>query len=69
MTSTENLNVDRNIEENLLLEIIKNVCSEEQLSGKVKGKVNRIIADCDLTHHSSLHKLSTVDEQTSTLLG
>lgn len=53
----------------MLLEIIKELCSENKMSGKLRGKVTRIISDCDLTHHTSLHKLSTADDSTSTLLG
>ncbi|XP_063360770.1 structural maintenance of chromosomes protein 4-like [Cydia amplana] len=71
-TNTENFNIDlKTSQENILLEIIKEVCSDpnSKISSKLIGKVNRIIADCDLSHYSSLHKLSTVDESTSTLLG
>lgn len=70
ITSTDDLRVDmKTSQENCLLDIIKELCSENKLSQKVRGKVNRIIADCDLTHHTSLHKMSTSDESTSTLLG
>lgn len=57
--------------ENIFLNIIKEVCadSKNKLSPKLVGKVNRIIADCDLSHYSSLHKLNTADESTSTILG
>lgn len=71
-TSTEDLNFEmKSPQENILLDIIKEVCSasDTKLSSKLIGKVNRIIADCDLTHHSSLHKLSTADESTGTVLG
>ncbi|XP_061710933.1 uncharacterized protein LOC133520502 [Cydia pomonella] len=70
--NSENFNIDlKTSQENILLEIIKEVCSDpnSKISSKLIGKVNRIIADCDLSHYSSLHKLSTVDESTSTLLG
>ncbi|XP_028171598.1 uncharacterized protein LOC114360923 [Ostrinia furnacalis] len=72
VTSTEDLRIElKTPQENILLELIEELCSEPdgKLSTKLKGKVNRIIADCDLTHHTSLHKLSTADESTSTLLG
>lgn len=72
ITSTEDLGFDVKItEENILLNIIKELCSSSssELSSKLRGKVNRIIADCDLTHHSSLHKLNTTDERISTVLG
>ncbi|XP_075971855.1 uncharacterized protein LOC142973749 [Anticarsia gemmatalis] len=71
VTSTDSINFDINMrQENVLLDIIKEVCSENnKLSDKLKGKVNKIIADCDLTHYSSLHKLSTTDESTATVLG
>lgn len=72
ITSTDDLLEEvKSNKENLLLEIIKEVCSDpkSKLSSKLVGKVNRIIADCDLTHYSSLHKLSTADESTSTVLG
>ncbi|KAF9798647.1 hypothetical protein SFRURICE_006977 [Spodoptera frugiperda] len=71
VTSTENVCMDiKMTQENILLEIIKEVCSENnKLSDKLKGKVNRIIADCDLSYYSSLHKLSTGDESTATVLG
>ncbi|KAG6453590.1 hypothetical protein O3G_MSEX008229 [Manduca sexta] len=70
VTSTDDLNLEmKTIQENVLLDIIKELRSESKLSTKLKGKVNRIIAECDLTHHSSLHKMSTADESTSTLLG
>lgn len=72
VTSTEDLCVEvKTAKENLLLEIVKELSSDpgSKLSTKLRGKVNRIIADCDLTHHTSLHKLSTADESTSTLLG
>jgi hypothetical protein len=73
VTSTDDLHTaEMEIsQENLLLGIIKELCYEtdSKLSGKLRGKVNRIVADCDLTHHTSLHKLSTADESTSTLLG
>lgn len=71
-TNTESLSIDlKTSQENILLEIIKEVCndSSSKLSSKLCDKINRIIADCDLAHHSSLHKLTTVDESTSTLLG
>ncbi|CAF4765479.1 unnamed protein product [Pieris macdunnoughi] len=72
ITSTDDLNIETKLrQENILLDIIKEVCcaSDIKLSSKLIGKVNRIIADCDLTHHSSLHKLSTADESTATVLG
>ncbi|KAL0882619.1 hypothetical protein ABMA27_001055 [Loxostege sticticalis] len=72
VTSTEDLRVElKTPQENILLELIKELCGEpdSKISTKLKGKVNRIIAACDLTHHTSLHKLSTADESTSTLLG
>ncbi|XP_039749675.1 2-acylglycerol O-acyltransferase 2-A-like [Pararge aegeria] len=57
-------------QENILLDIIKEVCGEPtKLSQKLVGKVNRIIADCDLTHHASFHKLVTADDSTTTVLG
>ncbi|KAJ8727722.1 hypothetical protein PYW07_001841 [Mythimna separata] len=56
-------------QENVLLDIVREVCSENKLSDKLKGKVNRIIADCDLSYYSSLHRLSTGDESTATVLG
>ncbi|XP_047984315.1 uncharacterized protein LOC125224861 [Leguminivora glycinivorella] len=71
-TDTVNYNIDlKTSQENILLEIIKEVCSDpnSKISSKLIGNVNRIIADCDLSHYSSLHKLSTVDESTSTVLG
>ncbi|XP_052753511.1 uncharacterized protein LOC113515505 isoform X2 [Galleria mellonella] len=72
ITSTDELSIETKItQQNILLEIIKELCSESngKLSSNLKGKINRIIADCDLTHYSSLHKLSTADESTSMLLG
>ncbi|KAJ0178652.1 hypothetical protein K1T71_005427 [Dendrolimus kikuchii] len=70
VTSTDDLVVDiKTTQENILLDIIKECCSDSKLSAKLKGKVNRIIADCDLTHYSGLHKLNTADESTSSLLG
>ncbi|XP_046963245.1 uncharacterized protein LOC124532391 [Vanessa cardui] len=72
VTSTEDLCPDsKTIQENILFDIIKEVCGDQNcvLSPKLAGKVRRIIADCDLSHYSSLHKLSTADESTSTLLG
>ncbi|RVE50482.1 hypothetical protein evm_004907 [Chilo suppressalis] len=72
VTSTnEMLNEEKTAQENLLLVIIKDLCSEpdSKLSTKLKGKVNRIITDCDLAYHTSLHKLSTADESSSTVLG
>ncbi|XP_047509955.1 uncharacterized protein LOC125052917 [Pieris napi] len=72
ITSTDDLNIETKLrQENIILDIIKEVCcaSDTKLSSKLIGKVNRIIADCDLTHHSSLHKLSTADESTATVLG
>ncbi|XP_053603378.1 uncharacterized protein LOC128671154 [Plodia interpunctella] len=72
ITSTEDLGVEmvKTSQENILLGIIKELCCENgKLSDNLKGKVNRIIADCDLTHYSSLHKLSTADESTGMLLG
>ncbi|CAG9794971.1 unnamed protein product [Diatraea saccharalis] len=72
ITSTDDMFTEvKIVQENLLLDIIKDLCNEpsSKLSSKLKGKVNRIIADCDLTHHTSLHKLSTADESTSTVLG
>ncbi|CAG4916824.1 unnamed protein product [Colias eurytheme] len=71
ITSTDDMLIQTKArQENILLEIIKEVCSvsNSQLSSKLVGKVNRIIADCDLTHYSSLHKISTADE-TATVLG
>lgn len=69
--NTDNKSLDINLrQENMLLQIIKEVCSENNnLSEKLKTKINKIIADCDLKHYSSLHKLSSTDETTSTLLG
>ncbi|CAH2070952.1 unnamed protein product, partial [Iphiclides podalirius] len=51
--------------------MIKELCSDprSQLSAKLAQKVNRIIAEIELTHYASLHKLSTADESTSTILG
>ncbi|XP_060801725.1 uncharacterized protein LOC106130345 isoform X2 [Amyelois transitella] len=71
VTSTEDLCVEvKTTQENILLGIIKELCCENgKLSDNLRGKVNRIIADCDLTHYSSLHKLSTADESTAMLLG
>lgn len=70
ITNSEDLIVDVKMsQENLLLDIIKELCKENKLSTKLSGKISRIIADCDLTHHTSLHKISTVDENSSTLLG
>lgn len=73
VTSTEDLMYVENTsaQENILLDIIKEVCSvsDTKISSKLVGKVNRIIADCDLTHYSSLHKLSNADESTATVLG
>lgn len=71
VTSTEDLCAAPKLpQENILLTIIKELCSENgKLSAKVKGKVSRIMADCDLTHYSSLHKMNTSDESTTTLLG
>lgn len=73
ITSTDSCMELKASQENVLLEMIKEICSEDKLSGKLsgklKGKVTRIISDCDLTHHTSLHKLSTADDSTSTLLG
>ncbi|XP_045494058.1 uncharacterized protein LOC123693138 [Colias croceus] len=72
ITSTDDMLIQTKArQENILLEIIKEVSSvsNSQLSSKLVGKVNRIIADCDLTHYSSLHKLSTADESTATVLG
>ncbi|XP_026484302.1 2-acylglycerol O-acyltransferase 2-like isoform X2 [Vanessa tameamea] len=72
ITSTEDLCPDsKTIQENILFDIIKEVCGDQNcvLSPKLAGKVRRIIADSDLSHYSSLHKLSTADESTSTLLG
>ncbi|KAM3967296.1 uncharacterized protein ACR2FA_011634 [Aphomia sociella] len=72
VASTDGLSTEsRSTQENILLEMIKELCGEAngKLSSNLKGKVNRIIADCDLTYYSSLHKLSTADESTSTLLG
>ncbi|XP_022120583.1 uncharacterized protein LOC110996975 [Pieris rapae] len=72
ITSTDDLNIETTLrQENILLDIIKEVCftSDSKLSSKLIGKVNRIIADCDLTHYTSLHKLSTADESTATVLG
>ncbi|XP_073943297.1 uncharacterized protein isoform X2 [Choristoneura fumiferana] len=71
-TNTESLSIDlKTSQENILLEIIKEVCNDpsSKLSSKLCDKINRIIADCDLALYSSLHKLTTVDESTSTLLG
>lgn len=70
VTSTDGVTLDINMrQENVLLEIIKEVCWENKLSQKLKDKVNKIIADCDLKHYSSLHKLSASDESTATVLG
>ncbi|CAK1599065.1 unnamed protein product [Parnassius mnemosyne] len=71
-TNTEDLGtLIKTKQENILLEIIKSLCnaSKNHLSAKLVEKVNRIIAHAELTHYASLHKLSTADESTSTLLG
>lgn len=61
----------KTVQENILLDIIKEVCGDPntKLSQKLVGKVKRIIADCDLTHHASFHKLVTSIESTTTVLG
>lgn len=71
VTNTDNVCMEIKMsQENMLLEIIKEVCGENnKLSEKLKGKINRIIADCDLKYYSSLHRLSTADESTATVLG
>ncbi|XP_026737299.1 uncharacterized protein LOC113500639 [Trichoplusia ni] len=71
ITYTDNVCMDIKMsQENMLLEVIRELCGENsKLSDKLKGKVNRIIADCNLTHYSSLHRLSNPDESTATLLG
>lgn len=70
VTSTDTVCMDIKMkQENMLLEIIREVCGENKLSEKLKGKVNRIIADCDLSYYSSLHRLSAGDESTATVLG
>lgn len=71
-TNTDDLNQHTiAMQENLLLDIVKEICEDplSSLTDKLKGKVNRIIADCDLSHHSGLYKLSTADESTATVLG
>ncbi|XP_045447173.1 uncharacterized protein LOC123655404 [Melitaea cinxia] len=71
ITSTEDIYQEKKvIQENILFDIIKELCGDSKsLSPKLVGKVSRIVADCDLSHYSSLHKISTADESTSTLLG
>lgn len=68
--SCKNSNVN-NLKENILLNLIKEICadSKNKLSLKLVGKINSIIANCDLSYYSSLHKLNTADESTSTILG
>ncbi|KAJ2952018.1 hypothetical protein O0L34_g4278 [Tuta absoluta] len=58
-------------QENTLLDIVKEICSgsNSKLNPNLKAKVGRIIADCDLKSHSSLQRVSTADESTSTVLG
>ncbi|KAI5646566.1 hypothetical protein NE865_01499 [Phthorimaea operculella] len=58
-------------QENTLLDIVKEICSgsNSKLNPNLKDKVCRIIADCDLKNHSSLQRVSTADESTSTVLG
>lgn len=71
-TNTENVKEELNLTgENNLLEIIKDICSDtnSKMSLKLKGKVNRIIAETDLKQHTSLHRVSTADESTATVLG
>lgn len=71
-TNTENVNEELDlIGENNLLEIIKDICSDStsKISVKLRGKVNRIIAETDLKQHTSLHRVSTADESTATVLG
>uniref|UniRef100_A0A1E1WD45 Uncharacterized protein n=1 Tax=Pectinophora gossypiella TaxID=13191 RepID=A0A1E1WD45_PECGO len=72
-TSTEGLCAELKLtqENTTLLEIVKELCSEpnSKLSPKLKGKVSRIISECDLKHHTSLQRVSTADDTTSTLLG
>ncbi|XP_068631368.1 uncharacterized protein [Battus philenor] len=71
-TNTECSKPDIKIkQENILLEIIKELCKDANggLSKKIVEKVERIIAESELKHYTSLHKLSTTDESTSTLLG
>ncbi|XP_023950803.2 uncharacterized protein LOC112055049 [Bicyclus anynana] len=72
MTSSncEILPENKTVQESILLDIVKEICSEpNKLSQKLIGKVNRIIADCDLTHHANFHKIVTSDESTTTVLG
>lgn len=71
-TNTEKVNEELNLTgENNLLEIIKDICSDStsNMSVKLKGKVNRIIAETDLKQHASLHRVSTANESTATVLG
>lgn len=71
-TNTENVNEELNLtSENNLLEIIKDICSDSnsKMSMKLRGKVNRIIAETDLKQYTSLHRVSTADESTATVLG
>ncbi|KPJ05989.1 hypothetical protein RR48_14431 [Papilio machaon] len=54
----------------ILMDIIKELCSEKSsLSSKIIKKVTSIIEDNELLHYGSLHRLSTADESTSTVLG
>lgn len=54
----------------ILMDIIKELCSDKSsLSSKIIKKVTCIIEDNELVHYGSLHKLSTADESTSTVLG
>ncbi|CAG9132116.1 hypothetical protein JYU34_006710 [Plutella xylostella] len=71
ISATEKITIEeQTFQDNVLLEMIKEICSEpECLSSNVREKVNTIIADCDLAQYTGLHKLSTADETTSTLLG
>ncbi|KAL4706797.1 hypothetical protein ACJJTC_018178 [Scirpophaga incertulas] len=57
--------------ESFLLCIVKELCSETDsvLTSELKEKVNKIIAVTDLTQYTSLHKLSSADESTSSILG
>lgn len=71
-TNTENVNEELNLTgENNLLEIIKDICSDSntKMSEKLRGKVTRIIAETDLKQHTSLHRVSTADDSTATVLG
>lgn len=70
ITTNSEYSAEKNsIKENFLLDMIKEVCSEQILSTKIKSKITKIIQECNLEKYSSLHKMSTADENTSTLLG